>query len=169
MPSLQTLLDVETEVENVLGNYLRTTLGLSNVAQGDSASDLTTPRVDCYAVLIEQGMHQYQIPAGTYAGRHLYDQNRIRASLNLVYSPETTTSSTVATAGTLRGTMRKMLTDYEALKTGFNVNGYLILAPDTLRIIDGDRVIDDQRKEETISATIEAVFFFNPAALASPT
>lgn len=165
MPSLEQLQDVETEVEFAFGTYLRTGLNITDTFVSDSQQDLPTPRVDCSAILIEQGPHQNVIPAGTYAGRRIYDNNKVRVAINLVYAPDWVATAT--TPGFLRGTLRKLLTDYYGVQANLQTHALLMLAPDTLRQVDGDRTIDNERKEETITCVIEGQFFFNPAALAA--
>jgi len=160
MATLEQLLDVETEVEGVFRTYLAGLISAATAYASDSNTEVTTPRIDVVATLIEQGRHQITIPAGTYANRPVYDQFRIRLDIGLVYDP----SFAQGQAG-IRGLLRVGLTAYDALQTAFNSNAYLILAPDTLRQIDGSREINDEQKEETINTTVEGVFFLNPTTL----
>lgn len=162
--TLEQLLDLETETENVFGTYLRTNLGLTDSYTSDSQADLPTPRIDCWAVLVSHGTHQNVIPSGSHAGRRIYDQNTVRINLQLVYAPDQTNFA--VSPGALRGKFRSLLTDYYGIQAGFDVKGLLMLAPDTLRQVDGDRSIDNERKEETITCGMEVQLFFNPAALA---
>lgn len=160
MATLQQLMDVETEIETVFETYLDSIVTDATSYASDSNTELDTPRVDVVATLVEQGRHQITIPAGTYAGRPVYDQFRVRITINVVYDP-----SFAQGQATIRAQLRVALTAYDALQSAFNAHAYLILAPDTLRQIDGSRDIDDAEKQETIGTTLEAVFFMNPVTL----
>jgi len=157
--NLETLLDFETEIEASFVAYLATTLGLPATGSDTNVS-LGTPRINVISTVVEQGPHQYNITTGVYAGRAFYDQFRSTVQIDLVYDPSFGQSQ-----GTLRGKVRKMLTDYFGIKAAFAVNGYLLLAPDSLRQTGGTRGVNSDEKEETISTVIECVFFVNPDAI----
>ena len=157
-PNLATLLDIETEVESVFYGYLATTLGLPAV-ESDSNTTLVTPRLEVICELIDEGMVQQTIPGGSLSGTVLYTQKHVRLTLDLTYSPARPTQQT---PNVLRGTLRQASANYPALKTAFAVNGYYLLAPDTLRQTAGSRTIDRQEKTETMRTVMEAVFFINP-------
>jgi hypothetical protein len=123
-----------------------------------------TPRVEVVSVLQSEGWHQTNITSGAYAGRTLYDQYKVRLQLDVVFNPAAGQSQ-----ATLRGTLRKALTDFSALQTAFAINAYYLLAPETLRQTDGDRVIDDAEKTETIKMTLEMELFLVPATLLAAT
>jgi len=159
MATLPDMLDVETEVEGVFKTFLATIVTAATIYKSDSDEENDTPNIGVVATLIEQGRHQITIPTGTYAGRPVYDQFRIRVDLSLTYDPS------FQGQASLRSRLRLGLTDYTALNTQFGVNAYLILAPDTLRQIDGSRDIDDEAKEETIGTVMECVCFLNPVTL----
>ena len=154
MATLATVLDIETEVETVFYNYLATTLGITGVSKSDSATDQLTPRIGVVATLELDGWHQTTIASGTFAGRTLYDQKKVKLDLDLVYNPAGAQGQAA-----LRGTLRKVLTDFVAIQTQFAVNGLYFLAPETLRQTDGDRVIDTEEKTETIKMTLEMELF----------
>lgn len=160
MATLEQLLDVETEIEGVFRTYLASLIPGATAYASDGNTELGTPRVDVTAVLIEQGRHQITIPTGTYANRPVYDQFRVRVDLGVVYDPSFSQGQ-----ASIRGLLRVGLTAYSALQTAFNNNAYLILAPDTLRQVDGSREINDEEKEETINTTVEGMFFLNPTTL----
>lgn len=160
MATLEQLLDVETETEGVFRAYLATIVTAATSYASDSNTELPTPRIGVVSTLIEQGRHQITIPTGTYANRPVYDQFRIRLDLSLVYDPSYSQGQ-----ASLRGKLRVALTAYSALQSAFNNNAYLILAPDTLRQVDGSREIDDENKQETINTTVEGMFFLNPVTL----
>ena len=157
-PNLQTLLDVETEVERAFVAYLTGTLQLP-AAGSDSNDTLVTPRVEAIASLVSEGSHIYTVPSGTYAGRYFYDQKAIRVTLDLVYSP-----SWGQGQGNLRGLLRVALSDYDGILASFATNGYLFLAKASLQQTDGDRTIDTGEKTETIRTVVEGTYFINPAA-----
>lgn len=162
MATLFDLLDVETEIERAFKTYLSGVVTASTIYQSDSNVENDSPALGVVAVLVEQGRHQITVSTGAYTGRPIYDQFRVRVDIALRYDP-----SYAQGQATIRSQLRVGLTGYQALQTEFNTNGYLILAPDTLRQIDGDRTIDDEAKEETISTTVEGMFFLNPSALAT--
>ncbi len=158
-PDIPTLLDVETEVEGVFNAYLGTALGLPTV-QSDSNTTLPTPRVEIVCTLLDEGPHQFTIPSGVNAGLSYYDQKRIRIQVDLVYAPDF-----AQTPGTLRGKLRQVFGNWEAIKTQFAVHGYYGLASDTLRQVGGDRRVDDpEAKTERITTVLDAVVFIMPAA-----
>lgn len=152
-PNLATLLDIETEVEGVFFSYLSGVLGLP-ATESDSNQTLPTPRVEIICTLMEEGMHQVTIPSGSLAGTSLYDQKLVRLAIDLTYSP-----ARVQSPNLLRGQLREAFANYPALKALFAVHGYYGLAPDTLRQVGGSRTINDQEKTETITTTLQAVFF----------
>ena len=155
-PNLQTLLDIETEVETVFYNYLATTLSLPAVAS-DSNMVLVTPRLEVICELLDEGMNQQTIPSGSLAGTVLYTQKHTRITLDLTYSP-----ARPQTPNVLRGTLRQVGANYPALKAAFAVNKYYLLAPDTLRQVSGGRTIDATEKTETLHTVMDAVFFIDP-------
>lgn len=163
MATLETVLNVETEVESVIKTLLASTYGLGAVTT-DTAAALTTPRVECIAVVTRWGPHQYQIAGGTYAGRHIYDQFQLRLAIDVVYQPEHGQGQ-----GSIRGKLRKALSDRAGLESGFNSNAYLYHAPDSLRQIDGGRIVDTDENTETLSTVLELVVFARPAALEAAT
>lgn len=164
MPTtLETLLDVETEIESVFATYLGTTLGLP-VFKSDSDTSVSTPRIEVFATVEEMGPHQWMIPAGTYAGRRIYDQFRVSVNIDLVFSPHWNASSNVASnrkASALRGGLRRCLSDWRGLQGAFTTGGLLNLASDSLRQTAGSRTIDDAEKEETITTVFGGQFFLN--------
>ena len=157
-PNLYTLLDIETEVETVFANYLSNTLGLPAITS-DTNATLVTPRVEVKCELLDEGMVQQTIPSGSLAGTVLYTQKHVRLTVDLVYSPARPTTQT---PNVLRGTLRQAGANYPAIKTAFAVNGYYLLAPDTLRQVNGGRVVENTEKTETMRTIYEAVFFINP-------
>lgn len=164
MATLITILDIETEVETVFYNYITNTLGIATGEVSDTNTEQMTPRVQVVATLQADGWHQTNIASGVYAGRTLYDQFKVRLQLDIVYNPAAGQSQ-----ATLRGTLRKALTDFNTIQTGFAVHAYYLLAPETLHQTDGDRVIDDREKTETIRTTLEMELFLVPAALTAAT
>lgn len=156
MATLDQLMDVETEVENCFATYLGTIVTASTFYKSDANVENDTPNIGVVATLIEQGRHQVTIPTGTYSGRPVYDQFRVKVDLTLKYDPSYSQGQ-----ASLRARLRVGLSAYQAIQTQFDSNRYLVLAPDTLRQIDGDRTIDDEAKEETIRTTLEGIFFFN--------
>lgn len=160
MATLDNLMDVETEVEGVFKTFLGTIVTAATIYQSDSNIENDTPNIGVVATLIEQGRHQITIPTGTYAGRPVYDQFRIRVDLSLKYDPSFSQGQS-----SIRARLRVGLTDYNAIQAQFNSNAYLILAPDTLRQIDGSRDPDSTEKEETIGSVLECVCFMNPNTL----
>lgn len=157
-PDLQTLLDVETEVERAFGAYLTDTLQLPAI-KSDSDEDLQTPRVEVVATLLRDGPQVYQVTSGTYSGRYFWVQKFIRVSLALTYSP-----SWGQNQGNLRGLLRVALSDYDGIIAAFATNGYLQPVKATLVQTDGDRTIDDGEKTETINTTLEFQAWILPAA-----
>lgn len=162
MATLPQLLDVETEIEGCFKTFFSTIVTAATIYKSDSNEETDTPNLGVVATLVEQGRHQITIPTGTYAGRPIYDQFRVRVDLALKYDPSFNQGQ-----ASLRAQLRVGLTDYTALQAQFNSNAYLILAPDTLRQIDGTREIDDEAKEETIGTTVEGMWFLNPNTLAA--
>lgn len=159
-PDIPTLLDVETEVEGVFNAYLGTTLSLPTV-KSDSNTILVTPRVEIVCTLTEEGQHQFTIPTGVNAGLTFYDQKRVQVKIDLIYAPD----KTLQAPGTLRGKLRQVFGNFEAIKNQFAVNGYYGIASDSLRQIGGNRTTDDpELKTERISTTLDAVLFVMPAA-----
>jgi hypothetical protein len=156
-PNLQTLLDIETEVETVLYNYLFTTLALPATATDTNATQVT-PRLEVICELLDEGMNQQTIPSGSLAGTVLYTQKNCRVTLNLTYSPARPQSPNV-----LRGTLRQVTANYPAIKAAFAVNSYYLLAPDTLRQVGGGRTVDSMEKTETLRTVLQPVFFINPS------
>lgn len=155
-------MDVETEIESAFYTLLSSIVTAATIYKGDSNTENDSPNLGVVATLVEQGRHQITIPTGSYANRAIYDQFRVRVDLALRYDPSFSQGQ-----ATIRAQLRVGLTDYTALNTAFSTHGYLILAPDTLRQIDGDRQIDNEAKEETLSTTLEGMFFLNPAALST--
>lgn len=165
MATLATILDVETEVEGVFYAYLTTNLGIASAPiESDSNTETMTPRLEVIATRQSEGWHQTTIAAGTFAGRTLYDQSKVKLDINLVYNPAASQGQ-----ASLRGTMRKLLTDFEGLKTQFAVNGFYFLAPEQLRQTGGNRVIDNEEKTETITTELELELFIAPSALTGAT
>lgn len=162
--ALETLLDVETEIESVFSTYLTTALPGTSVITSDSNTTVGTPRVEVTAVVENQPTHQYTITGGVYAGRRLYDFWRVRVTLNLVYAPGYSQSQ-----GTLRGKLRKVLTDFAGVKSALAAHNYLYLASDTYNVNSGWRTVDSDLKEERIACTVDAIFGLNPAQLESAT
>jgi hypothetical protein len=164
MATLDTVLDVETEVEAVFDTLLSASPYSLNAGGTDSAGELTTPRLEIKAEVTKWGPHQITIASGTYSGRRIYDQFQLRLSLDVVFQPEHAQGQ-----ATIRGKLRRCLSDWTSIKAGFATRGYLYAAPDTLRQIDGGRIIDNEEKTEMLSSVLELVVFLNPAALAAAT
>jgi len=164
MATLITILDVETEVETAWKTLLSIAPYSLGAITSDTATEVTTPRVECVAEVMQWGPHQLTIPSGTFSGRSVYDQFMIRMRLDVVYQPEHAQGQ-----ATIRGTLRKALTDWTGIKAAFATNGYLFVAGDTLRQTAGSRIIDDTEKTETLSTILEFVVFLNPAALTAAT
>ena len=159
-PTLEELFDFETEIEGVFVSYLATVLSIP-AGGSDQNVTLTTPRMSVIATIAEHGTHQYTITTGIYSGRSFYDQFRASIQIDITYDPSFSQGQ-----GSLRGKLRKALTDYYGIKTGFNErNDYLLIAPDSFRQTGGNRTIDEDNNEETISTTLECVFFVNPNAI----
>ena len=99
-----------------------------------------------------------QIPSGSSAGLWVHDQKLTNLRIDLVFSP-----ALVQSPGTLRGTLREALINYEALKAQFAINGYYRLATrETLRQVNGSQSVDNLEKTETISTILAPVFFIDP-------
>ena len=130
----------------------------------DTATEQVTPRVACVATVTKWGPHQHTIASGTFAGRAIYDMFVVRSNVTLVYQPEHAQGQ-----ASLRGGLRKALTDWTGIQAAFATLNYLFPMPDTLRQTDGDRQIDNEKKTETISTTLELMVFLNPAALIAAT
>lgn len=158
-PDLQTLLDVETEVERAFAVYLTGTLQLPAV-KSDSDEDLMTPRLAVVASLIREGPQVYQQTTGTYAGRYFWVQKFVRVTLDLTYSP-----SGGQNQGTMRGLLRVALSDSDGILAAFATNGYYLPAKHTLIQTDGGRVINDADKTETINTTLEFQAWMSSAAI----
>lgn len=166
MATLVTLLDTETEVERAFAAYLGTTLGLPTVTS-DSDTTLVTPRVEIVCVVNSDGGHEFTIPSGTNAGLRLYDQKNVTVNIDLVYEPGAPASQS---PGTKRGTLRKVLANFNAIAAAFATNGYYFLAPTTLQQTGGSRTANDPEKEsERLSTTLTATVFLSQAALAAST
>ena len=166
MATLVTLLDTETEVERAFAAYLGTTLGLPTVTS-DSDSVLVTPRVEIVCTVNSDGGHEFTIPSGANAGLRLYDQKNVTVLIDLVYEPGAPTSQA---PGTKRGTLRKVLANYNAISAAFATNGYYFLAPTTLQQTGGGRSANDPEKEsERLSTVLTATVFLSQAALAAST
>lgn len=163
MASLATILDLETEIEGVFYTYITGTLGLASV-KSDSSTILATPRVEITARISEMGPHQMLVASGTYAGRMIFDSFSINLGLDLVYSPDYAQSP-----GSLRGTLRKALFDVAGINAAFAVNGYLLMAANSLRIISSDRRIDNENKAETITHELSLIVLLSPAQIDAAT
>jgi hypothetical protein len=164
MATLATILDVETEVELCFKTLLAATPYSLGAVGTDTATELTTPRVECIAEVVRWGPHQHTPATGTYAGVAIYDQFALRLRLDVVYQPEHAQGQ-----ATIRGKLRHVLCDWSAMKTAFLTRNYLYAAPDTLRQVDGGRSINSEDKTETLSTGLELVVFVNPAALVAAT
>ncbi len=164
MASLETLLDVETEVEACFDTLLSSAPYSLSAVPSDTAGALTTPRTQVVAEVRQWGPHQYVVQGGTYAGRAVYDQFTVRLAISVLYQPEQGQSP-----GTIRGTVRKALTDWVRIKAAFATRNYLRPAPGTLRQADGARAIDQEEKTEELSCILELVAFVDRGALESAT
>lgn len=158
-PDLETLLDIEAQVETAFGDYFTNTLSVP-VEKSDSNMVVETPRIEIVASVIEQGEHQLIVSSGYYAGRTLYDQFRVGLSLKLVYDPTAAQSP-----GVLRGKLRKALTDYLGIQAKFDAVGYLLLASDSFRQTGGGREINEGEDVAEINTLLEPIFFLNPHAV----
>jgi hypothetical protein len=159
-PSLQVLLDGETELENALLAYLGTTLQVSVALKSDTNAPLTSPRIELKATKLRDENHQYQITSGSAAGLVVFDQMTFRLNLDLVYSPTMTDQNQAI----LKGLLRRALLNYDGINAALAVNGYYYLAKYTLKQTDGDRVINDAEKEETVSSVLECQLWIRPTA-----
>ena len=164
MATLVQILDTETEAETVFNTYLTSALGLSITVVSDSNTELMTARLAINSTLLSEGPHQTNITSGTYAGRTLYDQKKLSMDISLVYNP-----AAIQGQSSYIGTMRKAFTDFNALKTQFAVNNYYLLAPETLRQVDGSQTVDNKEKTVTITTTLEMELFLVGATLAAAT
>lgn len=164
MATLVALLDTESAVESAWTTLFGAAMAGTSVIGTDTASEVVTPRVECVATVTKWGPHQHTIASGTFAGRPLYDQFLVSTDLRLVFQPEHAQGQ-----GSLRGALRKALTDWTGIQAAFATLGYYFPAPDTLRQTGGDRQIDNEEKTETISTTLELVVFLSPAALLAAT
>lgn len=164
MATLETLLDVESEVETVFASFLAAAPYSLGAIGSDTATDTTTPRVECLAEVIRWGPHQFSPASGTYSGRAIYDQFVIRLRLDVVYQPEHGQGQ-----GAIRGTLRKALSDWTGIKAAFATRNYLYPTGDTLRQTDGGRTIDDTEKQETLSTVLTFEAWLNPNQLAAAT
>lgn len=162
MATLEQLMDIEANTEAPFKSYLQTLVTAASIYRSDENVQNQTPSIRLVSSLVEQGNHQITIATGTYTGRPVYDMFRVRTTFDLVYDPSFSQGQ-----ANLRSQLRVGLSAYAAIATYFSASGYLVLAPDTLRQIDGSRTIDDQSKEETINFTMEGIYFFNSTALAS--
>jgi len=158
--SLQVLLDVEAEAESALKTYLVTTLQVSVANSSDTNASLTTPRIELKATKLRDEMHQCQIPSGSAAGLVVFDQMTVRLNLDLIYSPTMAGQS----QATLKGLLRRALLNYDGINAALATNGYYFLAKYTLRQTDGDRTINDDQSEETVSTVCEGSFWIRPTA-----
>lgn len=164
MATLVAILDVEAAVESAWDTLFSAALAGTSVIPSDTATEVVTPRMECVATVTKWGPHQHTIATGTFAGRAVYDMFVVRSDLRLVYQPEHAQGQ-----GTLRGQLRKALTDWTAIQAAFATLNYYYPMGDTLRQTDGDRQIDNEEKTETISTTLELVVFLNPAVLVAAT
>lgn len=165
MATLETLLDVETEIERVFGVYLGTTLGLQ-ANKSDSDAALTVPRIDIVAIVQQMGPHVFTIPSGTYAGRNIFDQFMISLSLDLIFSPFGQANiATTPTASAYRGSLRRCLSDWDGVQAAFESGGLLHIAKGSIRQMSGNRSINDADKVETITTTLAAQVFINQAVI----
>lgn len=164
MATLETILDVEGEVESVLKTFLAASPYSLTVFASDSAAEVTTPRTEVVAEVTRWGPHQFTPASGTYAGVAIYDQFQLRVRIDVVYQPEHAQGQ-----ASIRGKLRKALTNWTGIKAGFATNGYLLPQGDSLRQIDGGRTIGNAEKEETLSTTLELVAFLNQAAVTAAT
>ncbi len=164
MATLETILNIETEVESVLDAFLSGSPYSLSAGGTDTATRLTTPRTEIKCEVVKSGPHQYNITSGTYNGTNIFDQFQLRVRVDVVYQPEQGQGP-----GGIRGTVRKALANWTGIKAGFASNAYLLLAQDTLRQIDGGRTINDEDKTETLSTVYEVVAFLNPVALNAAT
>jgi hypothetical protein len=164
MASLETLLDVESEVEACFDSVLSSSPYTLAAIPSDTAAGITTPRTEIVAEVRQWGPHQFVIPSGTYQGRAVYDQFLMRLSIGVVFQPEHGQGQ-----ASIRGTVRKALTDWTRIKAAFATRGYLKPAPGTLRQVDGSRSVDDEEKTETIATVLELVCFVDQAALGAAT
>lgn len=157
-PDLQTLLDVETEVERAFEAYLTNTLQLPALGS-DSDPDVQTPRLEAIATQLSEGPQIYVPPTGTYAGRFFYAQKKVRLVLDLVYSPAWGQDK-----GNMRGLLRVALSDWDGILASFATKNYLFPAKTTFIQTDGERTINAEEKTETLNTTLEMQVFLNPAA-----
>lgn len=164
MATLETLLDVEAEVEAVLDTFLSAAPYSLGAVASDSATEVTTPRINIVAEVMKWGPHQFTPTSGTYSGRAIYDQFLVRVSLEVVYQPEHAQGQ-----GSMRGKLRKALTDWTGIQAGFATRNYLHPTGDTLRQEDGGRTIDNEEKTETLSTVLQFVVFLNQSAVAAAT
>jgi hypothetical protein len=161
MPTLASMLDVETEIESAFDSFLSGSPYSLAASPSDTDTQLETPRFDIVATKVAEGPHQFTL-SSPYTGRRIYDQYRVRVDISLTYDPSYNQAQ-----GTLRSRFRLAMTDYAGIQAKLTSNAYLILAPDTFRQTDGSRSIDDENKQETITAAMEGVFFLNPTTLGS--
>ncbi len=161
MATIEAWMDVETEVERVFGVYLGTTLGL-NVNKSDSDADLAIPRIDIVAIVEQMGPHRWQIPSGTYSQRWVYDQFSVSLHTDLIFSPyaQANIAATV-TSSTLRGKLRRCLSDWAGLQAAFVSGGLLNIARDSIRQTSGDRQINNDEKTEKLTTVVSAMIFLN--------
>lgn len=158
-PNLQTLLDVETEVERAFTTYLTGTLQLPAIGS-DSDEDLQTPRIEATATLLRDGPQVHQQTTGTYAGRYFWVQKFVRVSLDLVYSPAWGQDK-----GSLRGLLGAALSDADGIAAEFATNGYYLPAKATLIQTDGDRSADGGEKTIRLNTTLEFQAWMNKDAI----
>lgn len=164
MASLETLLDVETEVETCFDTVLSSSPYSLSAVPSDTAGALTKPRTEIVTEVRQWGPHQYVITGGTYVGRAVYDQFVVRLTIAVVFQPEHGQAP-----GTIRGTVRKALTDWVRIKAAFATRNYLRPAPGSLRQVDGGRTVDDEEKTETLTTVLELVAFVDSGALEAAT
>lgn len=160
MATLITLLDVETEVESCLDALLSASPYSLAAIGSDTNARLTTPRVECIAEVKRWGPHVYRVQAGTYAGRLIYDEFMLQATIRVIYQPAHSQSP-----GTLRGTLRAALTDATRFKAAFAVRDYLKIVGDSLRQMDGSRIIVNDEKTEELTTVLQLIGVLNPTQL----
>lgn len=159
-PSLQVLLDGEAELEAAFKAYLANTLQVSVAITSDTNEDLTTPRIELKATKVRDENHQFQITYGSAAGLVIFDQMTFRLDLDLVYSPSVTDQNQAI----LKGLLRRALLNYDGINAALAVKGYYFVAKYTLRQTDGDRLINTEQQEETITSVLEGQAWIRPTA-----
>jgi hypothetical protein len=160
MATLATLLDVETEVETSLDALLSAAPYSLAAIGSDTNAYLTTPRVQCIAEVKKWGPHCYRVASGAYAGRLLYDEFQVQVTVSLVYQPHHAHGPAA-----IRGAFRAALTDTTRFKAAFAVRDYLKIIGDSLRQIDGARLIENEEKTEEITTVMQFIAVLNPVQL----